>query len=65
MELADFDGFRLSETITGFHNTKMRLDTLFSDVEKHAVDRVKEVQPEFEYIKRSQHMMPGNLQNSS
>lgn len=50
MQLADFDGAKLKETIPDFHNTKLRLDTLFADVEKDPVGRVKEVQAELDYI---------------
>lgn len=50
MQLADFDGSSLHETIPNFHNTKKRLDTLFADAEKDAVGRRAEVEEELSYI---------------
>ena len=50
MQLADFDGARLSETIPDFHNTKMRMDTLFADAVKDPVNRVREARAELAYI---------------
>ena len=49
-QLADFDGARLFETIPDFHNTKKRLDTLFSHIEEDPCGRVAEVQPEIAYL---------------
>ena len=49
-QLADFDGASLHETIPNFHNTKVRLDTFFANVEKDPCGRVKEVKNEIEYI---------------
>ncbi len=48
--LSDFDGSVLHETIPDFHNTKKRLDTLFSNIEKDEYGRVREVAKEIEYI---------------
>lgn len=48
--LADFDGSILYETIPDFHNTKKRLDTLFSHAEEDECGRVCEVKNELEYI---------------
>ena len=49
-QLSGFDGSVLHETIPDFHNTKKRLDTLFSHVEKDEFGRVSEVSKEIEYI---------------
>lgn len=51
MQLSDFDGSVLHETIPDFHNTKKRLDTLFADAEKDVCGRVAEVKEELEYIR--------------
>jgi len=50
MQLADFDGSRLKETIPDFHNTKKRLDTLFAHVSQDPVKRVAAALPEIEYL---------------
>lgn len=50
MQLADFDGSVLFETIPDFHNTKKRLDTLFQHVDEDPFDRVKEAMDEIAYI---------------
>lgn len=50
MQLADFDGSQLSETIPDFHNTKMRIETLLSDADKDPVGRVNEIQDDLNYI---------------
>ena len=50
MQLADFDGSVLYETIPDFHNTKKRLDRLFVDAEQDPCGRVAEVREELEYI---------------
>lgn len=51
MQLSDFDGSTLYETIPDFHNTKKRLDTLFADAEKDIAGRSAEVEEELEYIR--------------
>ena len=53
MQLADFDGALLHETIPDFHNPKKRLDTLFMHVEEDAYGRVREVAAEVKYIEES------------
>ena len=50
MQLADFDGSVLYETIPDFHNTHKRLDTLFSHVSEDPCGRVSEAQEEIEYL---------------
>ena len=50
MQLSDFDGSVLHETIPDFHNTKKRLDTLFADAERDVCGRVCEVKEELDYI---------------
>lgn len=49
-QLSDFDGSLLHETIPDFHNTKKRLDTLFSHVAEDSCGRVEEARKEIEYI---------------
>lgn len=49
LQLADFDGSVLYETIPDFHNTRKRLDTLFSDAE--ASERTPDVTAELETIR--------------
>ena len=49
-QLSDFDGSVLYETIPDFHNTKKRLDTLFSRVADDPCGRVAEVRKEIDYI---------------
>ncbi len=51
MQLSNFDGALLEETIPDFHNTKKRLDTLFSNVQKDEYGRVADVKEEIEYLK--------------
>lgn len=51
MQLSDFDGSTLYETIPDFHNTKKRLDTLFADAKKDIAGRRAEVKEELEYIR--------------
>lgn len=53
MQLSDFDGALLHETIPDFHNTKKRLDTLFAHVKEDAYGRVREVEAEVKYIEES------------
>jgi len=50
VQLSDFDGSVLYETIPNLHNTKKRLDQLFEDVKLNPKRRVKEVSKELEYI---------------
>ncbi len=50
MQLADFDGSQLYETIPNFHNTRMRIDTLLENAKRDPVGRVCEVRDELEYI---------------
>ena len=50
MQLSDFDGSSLYETIPDFHNTKKRLDTLFASAEADVCGRAAEVAEELEYI---------------
>lgn len=49
-QLADFDGAQLFETIPDFHNTKKRLDTLFSHIAEDPCGRVQSVQDEIAYL---------------
>ena len=49
-QLSDFDGSVLHETIPNFHNTRIRLDTLFSHVAEDPCGRVADVQREIDYI---------------
>lgn len=49
-QLSDFDGSVLYETIPDFHNTKKRLDTLFSHVADDPCGRADEVRKEIDYI---------------
>lgn len=50
MQLAGLDGTLLHETIPNFHNTRMRFDTLFADVERDICGRVCEVGDEIAYL---------------
>ena len=50
MQLSDFDGSVLYETIPDFHNTRKRLDTFFTHVSEDPCGRVSEVKEEIEYI---------------
>lgn len=49
-QLSAFDGAVLHETISDFHNTKKRLDTLFAHADEDMCGRVEEVAKELEYI---------------
>lgn len=51
MQLSDFDGAVLTETIPDFHNTKKRLETLFFHINEDTCGRVKDAAEEIEYIK--------------
>lgn len=51
MQLSDFDGSMLYETIPDFHNTQKRLDTFFSHVEENPCGRVDEAKKEIAYIR--------------
>lgn len=50
-QLADFDASSLHETIHDFHNTKKRLQVLFSDAEEDVCGRAEEVREELDYIR--------------
>ena len=50
MMLADFDAESLHETITGFHNTRMRVETLEENIRENPVDRVKVVREELDWL---------------
>lgn len=50
VQLSDFDGSVLHETIPDFHNTKKRYDTLFADAERDICGRKAEVKEELEYL---------------
>ncbi len=50
LQLADFDGASLHETIPDFHNTKKRLDTLFETATADRADRADAVAEELAYI---------------
>lgn len=50
LQLSDFDGATLHETIPDFHNTKKRLDTLFEAAARDAVYRADAVTEELAYI---------------
>ena len=50
MQLSDFDGSVLYETIPDFHNTRKRLDTFFAHVLEDSCGRVQEVKEEIAYI---------------
>lgn len=50
VQLADFDGSCLHETIPDFHNTVKRLNTLFLHVEQDPCGRVKEAREEIDWI---------------
>jgi len=51
MNLSDFDGSKLFETIVDFHNTSKRLENLFAHIKEDSVGRVWEMSGEIEYIK--------------
>lgn len=48
--LLDFDASQLYETISDFHNTPKRLDTLFASVERDEYGRVAEAKELIDYI---------------
>ena len=50
LQLADFDGATLHETIPDFHNTKKRLDTLFAAAAADRVYRADVVTEELAYL---------------
>jgi len=50
MQLSDFDGDLLHETIPDFHNTEKRLDTFFEDSVNYPGERLTEIKAELEYI---------------
>jgi len=51
MQLSDFDGSVLYETIPDFHNTVKRLDTLFLHIQSDEYSRIASAFEEIEYIK--------------
>lgn len=51
MQLSDFDGSLLYETIPDFHNTDKRMETLFIHIDEDEYNRVNDVIKEIEYIK--------------
>ncbi|MGN1346035.1 MAG: phosphotransferase enzyme family protein, partial [Eubacteriales bacterium] len=51
LQLSDFDGSVLYETIADFHNTRRRLDTLFDDAERDPVGRAAGTAAELEKIR--------------
>ncbi len=54
MQLADFDGSLLHETIPDFHNTAKRLETMFMHAAEDPVGRAAECREEIEYIRSVQ-----------
>ena len=50
--LSDLDSSKLGETIVNFHNTPVRYNNLLKAIELDKFDRVKEVLPEIENIKK-------------
>lgn len=50
VQLSDFDALLLYETIPNFHNTKIRLETLFKDAERDELGMKKDVAEELRYI---------------
>ncbi len=50
MQLSDFDGSTLFETIPDFHNTEKRLQTFLDDVKEYAGKRTNEIAHEISYI---------------
>lgn len=50
LELSDFDITKLSETIPGFHNTKLRYEQLAAAIEKDPVSRRETVQTEIDFL---------------
>ena len=51
MQLSDFDASGLYETIPDFHNTKKRLNKLFTDIETDEYGHAASVRPEIDYIR--------------
>ena len=50
MQLSDFDGSLLHETIPHFHDTHKRLDKLFDDVVENRLGRNADAMDEIEFI---------------
>lgn len=50
MQLSDFDGSTLFETIPDFHNTEKRLSNFFDDVKEYSGKRTAEIAEEIAYI---------------
>lgn len=51
MQLSDFDGSVLYETIADFHNTRKRLETMFKHAEEDPIGRLVNVQEEVAYLR--------------
>ncbi|MBR7146268.1 MAG: aminoglycoside phosphotransferase family protein [Oscillospiraceae bacterium] len=50
LQLSDFDGATLHETIPNFHNTKKRIEDLFAAAARNAAGRADSVREELAYI---------------
>ncbi len=50
VQLSDFDSSKLSETIPGFHNTKLRYQQLEEAIQADPAGRCKLVQPEIDFL---------------
>ena len=50
--LADLPADKLTETIPDFHNMGKRLDTFNTSLINNAADRVKDIQPEIDFVKK-------------
>lgn len=59
MQLSDFDGSVLHETIPDFHNTKKRLDLLFEHAREDKYGRAEEVEAELDFIKSKYYQATG------
>ncbi len=54
--LSDYDAGSLYEIIPDFHNTKKRYERLFETIEKDPAGRVKDAQPEIEFLKKYRYL---------
>ena len=54
MLLVDYDAAKLSETIPNFHDTRMRFQNLWHDVETDPCGRVAEVQDELDWLRAAE-----------
>lgn len=54
MLLADYDAAKLSETIPNFHDTRMRFQNLWNDVDSDPCGRVAEVQDELDWLRAAE-----------